>query len=90
MDTAPQNLAQGVQVETVNPQELYQVLTAACSSNQPQILAAGRRIKEMLEMFGTYNELHRISSQRDVPPAIRKQAIIQFKLNALHHWKSRK
>ncbi|KAH6915318.1 ran binding protein 11 [Coprinopsis sp. MPI-PUGE-AT-0042] len=90
MNTTPQSVAQGVQVETVNPQELYQVLTAACSSSQPQILAAGQRIKEMLEMFGTYNELHRIASQRDVPPAIRKQAIIQFKLNALHHWKSRK
>ena len=90
MNTAPPSMAQGVQVQTVNPQELFQVLTAACSSNQAQIMAAGQRLKEMLDMFGTYNELHRIAAQRDVAPAVRKQAIIQFKLNATFHWKSRK
>jgi len=80
----------GVQVETVSAPELYDVLTAACSHSQPQIEAAGRRLKEMLDMFGTYNELHNIAAQRAVPPAVRQQAIIQFKLAALPHWKSRK
>ncbi|KAG2013512.1 ran binding protein 11 [Coprinopsis cinerea AmutBmut pab1-1] len=86
----PPGMAMGVQVETVSPPELYQVLTDACSHNQPQIQAAGKRLKEMLEMFGTYNELHKIAAQRTVPLAIRQQAIIQFKLAALAHWKSRK
>ncbi|TFK29370.1 ran binding protein 11 [Coprinopsis marcescibilis] len=90
MDTRLPTLNLGPQVEAVAPQELFEVLVAACSHSQQQIDAAGRRLKQMLEMTGTYNELHNIASQRGVPLAVRQQAIIQFKLAALHHWKSRK
>ena len=83
-------MAMGVQVETVNPAELYEVITGACSSDQARITASGKRLKEMLEMFGTFDALHNIASQRNQPLPIRQQAIIQFKLAALSHWKSRK
>ncbi|KAJ3548466.1 hypothetical protein NMY22_g1252 [Coprinellus aureogranulatus] len=83
-------MAMGVQVETVDPVELYEVITGACSSDQARIIASGKRLKEMLEMFGTFNALHDIASQRNQPQPIRQQAIIQFKLAALSHWKSRK
>lgn len=83
-------MATGVQVETVNPAELYEVITGACSSDQARILASGKRLKEMLEMFGTFDALHELASQRHQPQPIRQQAIIQFKLAALSHWRSRK
>lgn len=83
-------LAMGVQVETVSPAELYEVITSACSSDQARVVASGKRLKEMLEMFGTFDALHDIASQRNQPLPIRQQAIIQFKLAALSHWKSRK
>lgn len=80
----------GVQVETVSPAELYEVISGACSSDQARITASGKRLKEMLDMFGTFDALHEIASQRNQPLPIRQQAIIQFKLAALSHWKSRK
>ncbi|KAJ2930226.1 hypothetical protein H1R20_g6892, partial [Candolleomyces eurysporus] len=83
-------IAAGVQVETVSPAELYEVITGACSQDQARVQASGKRLKEMLEMFGTYSGLHEIASQRNYPLPIRLQAIIQFKLTALNHWKSRK
>jgi len=83
-------IAQGVQVETVSVSELYQVITGACSHDQAVVAASGKRLKEMLEMFGTFDALHDLASQRDQPLPIRQQAIIQFKLAALNHWKSRK
>jgi hypothetical protein len=83
-------IAAGVQVETVSPAELYEVISGACSQDQARVQASGKRLKEMLDMFGTYNGLHEIASQRNYPLPIRLQAIIQFKLTALNHWKSRK
>jgi len=77
-------------VETVNPQELYQVLVAACSQDVARLQASSKRLKEMFDMFGTFDALQEITSQRTVPLPIRQQAIIQFKNSALSHWKSKK
>jgi hypothetical protein len=86
----PRNMAQGVIVETVNPQELYQVLVDACSQDIARLQASSKRLKQMLDMFGTFNALQEITAQRTVPLPIRQQAIIQFKNSALNHWKSKK
>ncbi|KAG5648935.1 hypothetical protein DXG03_000284 [Asterophora parasitica] len=83
-------MATGVNVEHVSPTELYEVMTAASSQNPSQVQASSKRLKEMLEMFGTYNALHEIAGQRTVPLVVRQQAIIQFKNAALNHWRSRK
>ncbi|KAF8663451.1 hypothetical protein AX16_001021 [Volvariella volvacea WC 439] len=80
----------GVTVETVNLSELYDVLAAASSQDPSKLEASSKRIKQMFDMFGTYNALHEIAAQRNVPLAIRQQAIIQFKNAALGHWRSRK
>ncbi|EKM80164.1 hypothetical protein AGABI1DRAFT_120195 [Agaricus bisporus var. burnettii JB137-S8] len=87
---APRNLALGVIVETVDPQELYQVLVDACGQDIARLQASSKRLKQMLDMFGTFNALQEISVQRTVPLPIRQQAIIQFKNSALSHWRSRK
>ncbi|KAG6880368.1 hypothetical protein C0992_007779 [Termitomyces sp. T32_za158] len=83
-------MAIGVNVEHVSPTELYEVLNAASSQDPSQLKASHERLKQMLDMFGTYDALHEIAGQRSVPLAIRQQAIIQFKNAALAHWKSRK
>ncbi|KAG6903497.1 hypothetical protein C0995_005520 [Termitomyces sp. Mi166 len=83
-------MAMGVNVEHVSPTELYEVLNAASSQDPSQLKASHERLKQMLDMFGTYDALHEIAGQRTVPLAIRQQAIIQFKNAALAHWKSRK
>ncbi|KAG6830842.1 hypothetical protein H0H92_014494 [Tricholoma furcatifolium] len=83
-------LATGVNVENVNPQELFDVLNAASSQDPSQLQPSSKRLKEMLDMFGTYDALSDIATQRSCSLAVRQQAIIQFKNSALSHWRSRK
>jgi hypothetical protein len=84
-------MAAGVKVENVSPEELYEVMVAASSQDPAQLQASSKRLKQMLDMFGTFDALHEIAAQRTtVPVAVRQQSIIQFKNAALHHWKSRK
>jgi hypothetical protein len=84
------SIATGVTVETVSPQELLQVITNASSQNPLLVQQSSKRLKEMFEMFGTFDALHEIAAQTQMPLHIRQQAIIQFKNAALAHWKSRK
>jgi len=84
------SLGTGMIVEHVSPQELYNVMTAASSQDPAQIQESSKRLKHMLDMFGTFDALHEIAAQRTVPLIIRQQSIIQFKNAALGHWRSRK
>lgn len=86
----PRNMTLGVVVETVNAQELYQVLVDASSQDPVRVQVSSKRLKQMLDMFGTYDALQEISVQKTVPTSVRQQAIIQFKNGALGHWRSRK
>jgi len=80
----------GPLTENVNPEELFNVISAAASQNPAQVQASAGRLKEMFEMFGTFDGLSDIASQKSLPIAVRKQSIIQFKNAALGHWRSRK
>ena len=80
----------GAQVETVNPQELYQVVVGAASQDANVMRASANRLKQMLEMFGTFDSLQAISIQRNEALSVRQQAIIQVKNGVLSSWKSRK
>jgi hypothetical protein len=84
----PQRL--GPVIENVNPGELFSVISAAASQDPAQVRASGERLKEMFELFGTFDGLSDIASQKAVPLAVRQQSIIQFKNAALGHWRSRK
>ncbi|RDB22808.1 Importin-11 [Hypsizygus marmoreus] len=83
-------MATGLTVEHVSPTELYDVMAAASSQDPTQVQASSKRLKQMLDMFGTFDALHEIAAQRAVPLVVRQQSIIQFKNAALNHWKSRK
>jgi hypothetical protein len=80
----------GPLTQNVNPEELFNVISAAASQDPAQVQASSDRLKEMFEMFGTFDGLSDIASQRAVPLAVRQQSIIQFKNAALGHWRSRK
>ena len=80
----------GVVAPVVSPAELYEVIVAACSQNYSQIQASGQRLKQMLEMFGTFDALQDIAARPNTPLPIRLQAIIQFKNTVVNHWRSRK
>lgn len=82
-------VASGVNVVHVNTAELFEVLTAASSQDASRLAGASKRLKEMLDMFGTYDALYEIASQRSVSLAVRQLAIIQFK-NSAGHWRSRR
>ncbi|KAF8165214.1 armadillo-type protein [Crassisporium funariophilum] len=82
--------AMGVAIQTVSPAELYQVILGASSQDFPQVQASGQRLKQMLEMFGSYDALQEIAARRTEPLSIRQQAMIQFKNVVVHHWRSRK
>lgn len=90
MNTASRPLVSGVVVQTASADEVYQVMTGAASQDPAVFQASSTRLKEMLDMFGTYDALHEIAAQRAVPLQIRQQSIIQFKNAALSHWRSRK
>lgn len=90
MNTTRGTMAAGLHVQHVSPTELYDVMTAASSQDPSKVQASSIRLKQMLDMFGTFDALHEIAAQRTVPLAIRQQSIIQFKNAALNHWRSRK
>lgn len=86
----PKNIALGVVVESVNPQELYQVIADASSQDPTRVQSSTNRLKEMFGMLGTFDALQEIAVQKPVPTPIRQQAIIQLKNSALGNWRSRR
>lgn len=76
--------------QNVSPQELYDVMCGAASQDPARVQASAARLKEMLDLFGTFDALHEIASQKAVALPVRQQSIIQFKNGALGHWRSRK
>ncbi|KAK2466318.1 hypothetical protein APHAL10511_001960 [Amanita phalloides] len=90
MNSSRRAIAGGVTIETVSPQELFQVIADATSENPLLVQQSSKRLKEMVDMFGTFDALHEIASQKHLSLYIRQQAIIQFKNAALGHWKARK
>lgn len=78
------------QVDTVVPEELYQVIAGAASQDPRLVMSSAERLKEMVDMFGTFNCLSEIACERSLPLNIRQQSIIQFKNVALSHWKARR
>ncbi|KAF9495444.1 ARM repeat-containing protein [Pleurotus eryngii] len=77
-------------VQSVSPTELLDVVSGAASQDPSRVTSSSTRLKELLEVFGAFDLLHEIAAQRDLPLAVRQQAIIQFKNRALNHWRSRK
>ncbi|KAF8746019.1 hypothetical protein AX14_004306 [Amanita brunnescens Koide BX004] len=90
MNSSRRNIASGVVIETVSPQDLFQVITNAASQDPSLVQQSSERLKKMLDMFGTFDALHEIAAQKNLSLHIRQQAIIQFKNAALGHWKARK
>jgi hypothetical protein len=80
----------GVQLASVSPAELYQVIVGASSQDFNQVQASTQRLKQLLDMLGAYDALHEIAARRDIPLPVRQQAIIQFKNAVLNHWRSRR
>ncbi|KAF9534185.1 armadillo-type protein [Crepidotus variabilis] len=80
----------GGQIQIVNPTEVYEVILGACSADLTILQASSKRLKFLVEMFGTFDALQEIASRQDLPLAVRQQAIIQFKNSVLNHWRSRK
>jgi hypothetical protein len=86
----PKNLARGVVVQTANRQDVYQVVVDASSQDPSLVQSASTRLKQMLDMLGTFDALQEIAVDRTLPTPVRQQAIIQFKNGALAHWRSKK
>ena len=86
---SPPNIGQNT-LEAVNPEELYNVICGAASQDPVQIKASANRLKQLLELAGTFDALSEIANQRNLPVQVRQQSIIQLKNSSLGHWKSRK
>lgn len=76
--------------ETVSPDEVYNVVAGAASQDPSLLSTSSARLKQMLEIHGTYDCLSAIASQKSVPALVRQQAIIQFKNTALNHWRAKR
>ena len=48
--------------QNVNPEELYNVICAAASQDPAQIKASADRLKQLLEMMGTFDTLSEIAA----------------------------
>ncbi|KAK0230961.1 armadillo-type protein [Armillaria fumosa] len=91
MDIAPHRpVASTVTIPEVSSAELYEVLVGATSQDPALLRESDKRLKQMMGLFGAFDALHDIASQKALPLAVRKQAIIQFKNEALKSWRSRK
>ena len=77
-------------IETVVPDEVYNVVVGAASQDPSLMSTSSARLKQMLEMHGTYDCLSAVASQKTLPALVRQQAIIQFKNAALNHWRAKK
>ena len=77
-------------VVSVSPAELYQVVVGASSQDFNHVQVSCQRLKQLLDMLGAYDALHKIAARRDIPLPVRQQAIIQFKNAVLNHWRSRR
>ncbi|EMD40680.1 hypothetical protein CERSUDRAFT_111258 [Gelatoporia subvermispora B] len=78
------------QLETVSPEDLYNVVSGAASQDPALVQRSAAQLKDMLEKRGAFDTLHEIAATRTVPLQVRQQSIIQFKNAALGHWRSRK
>ncbi|THH11497.1 hypothetical protein EW145_g638 [Phellinidium pouzarii] len=77
-------------IESVVPDELYNVVASATSQDPALVTASASRLKQMLDLHGSFECLNAIACQRSVPLIIRQQSIIQFKNAALVHWRGRR
>jgi hypothetical protein len=78
-------------VQRVDEQQLYDVLLAGVSQNASLLQQSAQALKSMSEeYFGTFDALQSIAAQKAAPLPVRQLALIQFKNNALSHWRSRK
>ncbi|KAJ3559178.1 hypothetical protein NM688_g492 [Phlebia brevispora] len=73
-----------------SPEEVYNVICAAASQDPAQIKASSERLKQLLEMAGTFDSLSEIAATRTLPLPVRQQSIIQLKNSSLNHWRSRR
>ena len=71
-------------------EEVYKVICAATSQDPAQMQSSAKRLKELLDMIGTFDHLSEIAATRTLPVHVRQQAIIQLKNSSTHHWRSRK
>lgn len=76
--------------QNVNPEEVYNVICAAASQDFAQIKASSDRLKELLEMTGTFDALSEIAAQRSLPLQVRQQSIIQLKNSSMGHWRTKR
>lgn len=86
----PKTMTAGKIQSPVAPEEVYNVVAGATSQDPALVSASAARLKELLDMPGTFDCLSAIAAQRSVSTDIRRQAIIQFKNNALNHWRVRR
>jgi hypothetical protein len=77
-------------VQSVDPAELFQVVSDASAQDPLRVQRAAARLKELLQQFGTFASLQEIATDKSLPLPARQQAIIQLKNSVISHWKSRK
>lgn len=74
----------------VSPQELFQVICDAASQDPVKMKVSTDRLKQLLDMTGSFDALSEITVQRSVPLQVRQQSIIQLKNAVSVHWRSRR
>lgn len=70
--------------------ELFQVICDAASQDPAKMRASTDRLKELLDMTGSFDALSEIAVQQNLPLQVRQLSIIQLKNAVSNHWRSRK
>ncbi|THH33687.1 hypothetical protein EUX98_g583 [Antrodiella citrinella] len=74
----------------VSTDELFQVICDAASQDPAKIKTSTDRLKQLLDMTGSFDALSEIAAQRNLPLHVRQQSIIQLKNAVGHHWRARR
>jgi hypothetical protein len=76
--------------EPAPPNEIFQALQDATSQDPARLQQSAQKLKDLEERLGTWDVIHQVASQTDLPLNLRQMAMLQFKNGAVTRWKSRR
>ncbi|KZT53287.1 ARM repeat-containing protein [Calocera cornea HHB12733] len=70
-------------------QQLYQVLSDACSQDPARMMPAAERLPKLEKEQGAFHAIYQIGAEKRVPVPVREMAMIRLKNEMTTHWRSR-
>ena len=79
-DRSKPPMSSKINLPDASPEEVFQVVCDAASQDPAKIKSSTDRLKQLLDMAGTFEALSAIAGETTLPLPVRQQSIIQLKL----------